>query len=1009
MDAVPKEVSEGFEGACAGLSVRKEVSSRLEAIGMMEGAQLNGLHELLEQTEEQTKDFGDAKDDLLESWQHLQGLWGAAEQSGFGHAEVGAIQEVLNVGEASLSDELSNARGLMKSDPFKRTSPAALVAHKGLQVFWRRCFMADKIPWDAFWEAFPSKLGEELEREPEGLLGLGGLMGDEATSAALRKAVETYVAAGGGRGAGLSIHDVNVLFPSQCELGGRLKEIQEAANAKGGLMRLTGTDRLKGAPMDCDGVFAGRSNARAELQTLLTGRKPASASLVLLQGPAGVGKSALALQVSKECLFPKGWATAYYADLSDCRTPEDLALKLLFMFQVCWRLPSAQPSGRSALLWHAMVCFCTGSQQTFILHLISRNGFNVCLDALLQVPRKEISVAAGDIRQSHSPEARLLMWLKSWHDAQATAGSPAGLVLDHMDRLLDLEAEALGEEEEEDEGYEGERMVAGGLWELLAKIQSVAPLLRLVITSREADTMPDSAKYFRVVVGALEAEAAMELLCSVSPVLNNPKHSSAVQQLVPECGGLPHALRAVAQVLGSGGLSPEELLDYLAHLESSSATAVVSACLQQPWYPGHNDLIGRLVAIPGSFSAETAAAVLGKAFSGGKRTPAQALRALAAAGLLQESEHMGEVHWTVQPFIRECVPLGTEEDQASASAAVVRCLLGLLAEKVSQAQTLLHERVAGWASADVMAKLSNIIAAVLPLLESSASPPTEEDAADLVRILECRAALSLALSCECHTRLARAATSFAENAAPSDLQGRAQVAAAVATGRGEGGPHEALAQAVAGLEAMEEATTIKTGPLADGHLVTAELALAAEETTTALQHYQRCLDIHESSKGEMHTDTGRCQNNIGGIFTRLGRWDDAELSYRSALHCFQVRNSYPTISLKSIAWIRYVGMIALLIGPVSSCFQTLHGETSLLAAMAMSNLGSVMVQHNELEQAETWYSAALETERLWLGPDAPPLLALLNNIGDLMDQMMRPHEAEKFAKEVRSDASLLKS
>ena len=68
-----------------------------------------------------------------------------------------------------------------------------------------------------------------------------------------------------------------------------------------------------------------------------------------------------------------------------------------------------------------------------------------------------------------------------------------------------------------------------------------------------------------------------------------------------------------------------------------------------------------------------------------------------------------------------------------------------------------------------------------------------------------------------------------------------------------------------------------------------------------------------------------------------------------------------------------------------------------------------MVQHNELEQAETWYSAALETERLWLAPDAPPLLALLNNIGDLMDQMMRPHEAEKFAKEVRRAASFLKS
>lgn len=349
LDAVPRDVSEGFEKACAQLSVQSDVNSRLEAVGMMEGAQLQALHRALETLAEDTKNFGDAADDLLESWQHLQGLWGAAEESSFGHAEVAAIQEVLKVGEASLSDELSNARGLMRSDPFKRTSPAGLVVHQGLQTFWRRCFLADKVSWPAFWAAFPSKLGGELERDPEGLLGLGGLMADEDTSGALRKAIETYVISGGGRGAGVSIHDVNVLFPARCELGARLQEIQAAAKRKGGLLHLNGMDRLKAAPQDGDGIFVGRSNARAELQSLLTGRKASSASLVLLQGPAGVGKSALALQVARDCLVPKGWATAYYADLSSCRTAEDLAMKLLFIFQVCFLecLPSSEDTHKS--------------------------------------------------------------------------------------------------------------------------------------------------------------------------------------------------------------------------------------------------------------------------------------------------------------------------------------------------------------------------------------------------------------------------------------------------------------------------------------------------------------------------------------------------------------------------------------------------------------------------------------------------------------------------------------
>lgn len=86
---------------------------------------------------------------------------------------------------------------------------------------------------------------------------------------------------------------------------------------------------------------------------------------------------------------------------------------------------------------------------------------------------------------------------------------------------------------------------------------------------------------------------------------------------------------------------------------------------------------------------------------------------------------------------------------------------------------------------------------------------------------------------------------------------------------------------------------------------------------------------------------------------------------------------------------------------VSWLCQALHGgETSLLAGMAMSNLGGVVAQLGDAEQAITWYQAALDAERQWLAPDAPPFLALLTNFAELLDTLGRSDEAEELAKEV---------
>ena len=145
------------------------------------------------------------------------------------------------------------------------------------------------------------------------------------------------------------MQDLNVLFPSDCSLAHRLQEVAEAKLVKGELLRMQGRDRLRAAPHDADGVFVAREQARADLQTLLGQRRTGQRSpehggitdLVLLQGPAGVGKSALARMIAEDSLEHHSWVTAYYADLSSCRTVEDLALVLCSTFQV--RTAQASP------------------------------------------------------------------------------------------------------------------------------------------------------------------------------------------------------------------------------------------------------------------------------------------------------------------------------------------------------------------------------------------------------------------------------------------------------------------------------------------------------------------------------------------------------------------------------------------------------------------------------------------------------------------------------------------
>jgi ABC-type ATPase involved in cell division len=88
-------------------------------------------------------------------------------------------------------------------------------------------------------------------------------------------------------------------------------------------------------PADADDRFIGRSQARADLRKVLaTESRPGSVRVTFLTGPSGVGKSALARTLAKDCLAAKSWATAYYVDLAGCQTMAEAAHRMCTAFQV---------------------------------------------------------------------------------------------------------------------------------------------------------------------------------------------------------------------------------------------------------------------------------------------------------------------------------------------------------------------------------------------------------------------------------------------------------------------------------------------------------------------------------------------------------------------------------------------------------------------------------------------------------------------------------------------------
>lgn len=188
-------------------------------------------------------------------------------------------------------------------------------------------------------------------------------MGDPETAAPMRDAVQAFV--GPGRGVGISVLDVNALFPAGTRIGERVAELAAAAQQPHGMARLAGLQRVAAMPSDPDGLFVGRDQARADLQRLLGAEhRHGSVRTIFLTGPSGVGKSALARTLAKDCLHEKAWATAYYVDLGGCHTMAEAAQRMCAAFQVgCYTLSSY----RAAHVSHPSALHALGMPQPGLL------------------------------------------------------------------------------------------------------------------------------------------------------------------------------------------------------------------------------------------------------------------------------------------------------------------------------------------------------------------------------------------------------------------------------------------------------------------------------------------------------------------------------------------------------------------------------------------------------------------------------------------------------------------
>jgi hypothetical protein len=210
LDEPPKAVTLAFEAHCARLDIAPVLgvphSEALKLALSSDGRSAFGT--LLPRLAELAKHamvLGDSEDRLGSDWQHVQGMWAAVDASGFaGEAELAALSALLGVGEATLSEEVAAAQALYAEGSTSAAWRVAetAIAHPVIRALWARTFEADKVSWEAF--------------------------------------------VGAASAGGLSILDLNALFPADCRIADRVAQLRAAMDVTNGVIRLAGSRRIAG-------------------------------------------------------------------------------------------------------------------------------------------------------------------------------------------------------------------------------------------------------------------------------------------------------------------------------------------------------------------------------------------------------------------------------------------------------------------------------------------------------------------------------------------------------------------------------------------------------------------------------------------------------------------------------------------------------------------------------------------------------------------------------------------
>jgi len=166
--------------------------------------------------------------------------------------------------------------------------------------------------------------------------------------------------------------------------------------------------------------------------------------------------------------------------------------------------------------------------------------------------------------------------------------------------------------------------------------------------------------------------------------------------------------------------------------------------------------------------------------------------------------------------------------------------------------------------------------------------------------------------------------------------------------------------------------------------------------------YEQALELSQRLLGENHPDVATSLNNLAYLYSSQGRYEEAEPLYEQALELRQrnLGENHPDVarSLNNLAGLyssqgRYEEAEPLY-EQALELMKRLLGENHPDVAISLNNLAYLYDSQGRYEEAEPLYEQALELRQRNLGENHPDVATSLNNLAALYDSQGRYEEAE---------------